>query len=57
VHPFKASIWAQPRLCAQTVPRPCSGHSSPVQTLTAAELEPTPCNFSSALKVVAVKSS
>jgi hypothetical protein len=38
-----------PRRCHGLV----SGHPSPVQTFAAAELEPTPCNFSSARRVLA----
>src|SRR5687767_1378864 len=53
--PFEASVWAATPICAQTVPRPRFRAPSPVQTFAASELEPIPCNFSSARKVVAVK--
>jgi len=32
-----------------------SGHTSPVQTFTASDVEPTACNFSSARRVLYVK--
>jgi hypothetical protein len=46
-----------PRPCGQTVTRPRFRGPQPGSDFAAAELEPTPCNFSSALKVVTVKCS
>jgi hypothetical protein len=55
-HSAVASAWAcLPRLCAQTVPRPRFRAQQPGSDLRRLKLEPTPCNFSSARKVVAVK--
>jgi hypothetical protein len=52
-HPSGRNPDSAPRRCHGLV----SGHPSPVQTFAASELELPPYNFSSALKVVAVKSS